>query len=120
MTEKQKASYMKKLRQTMDHQKPYMNPELTLKELSEMTDIPPRYLSQILNGSLKQNYYDFINRYRVEASKKYLSDPEKQKCTILEILYEVGFNSKVAYNTAFKKYTGMTPRHYRKSSLLPS
>ena len=115
MTEKQKTIYLERLRHTMVSQKPYMNPELTLKELSDLADIPPRHLSQILNGSMQQNYYDFINRYRIEASKKVLSDPEKQKCTILEILYEVGFNSKVAFNTAFKKYTGVTPRHYRRS-----
>jgi len=120
MSGKQRAVYLKKLLQTMNSQKPYMNPELTLKELSDLADIPPRYLSQILNESLKQNYYEFINRYRIEASKEYLSDPEKQKCTILEILYEVGFNSKVAFNTAFKKYIGMTPRHYRRSCHLPS
>lgn len=46
-----------------------------------------------------------------------LANPENRKLTILEILYEVGFNSKSVFNTAFKKYTGMTPTDYRKIAL---
>jgi len=36
------------------------------------------------------------------------------KKTVLEILYETGFNSKSVFNTAFKKHTGMTPTQFKK------
>ena len=46
-----------------------------------------------------------------------LQNPEKRKLTILEILYDVGFNSKSSFNTAFKKYTNQTPTEFRQKAL---
>ena len=94
--------------------KPFIDPEITLKKLSEQVDIPFRYLSQIINENLHKNFYDFINNYRIEEAKKLLSDPGCKK-TILEILYQIGFNSKSSFNTSFKKNTGLTPTQFRES-----
>ena len=44
-----------------------------------------------------------------------LKNPLKKELTVLEILYEVGFNSKSSFNTSFKKYTGKTPTDFRKN-----
>ncbi|MBN2103157.1 helix-turn-helix transcriptional regulator [bacterium] len=115
MSESQKNDYYQRLLRIMKEQKPYLVPELSLNDLSKITDIPPRFLSRIINESLNRNFYDFVNRYRIQTSQKYFQDPEKKDMTILEILYEVGFNSKASFNTAFKRYTGMTPTHYRRS-----
>ncbi len=103
----------KVLTYTKSH-KPYLNPELTLEELSKMVDIPPRSLSEVLNESLNCNFYDFINKHRIEESERIFSEYKANNKTILEVLYEVGFNSKSAFNTAFKKYNGMTPSEFRK------
>jgi len=62
-----------------------------------------------------QHFFDFINRYRVNAAAKLLETTEKPKPTVLEILYKVGFNSKSSFNTAFKNQFGLTPTQYRKS-----
>ena len=74
---------------------------------------PARYLSQVINAHTGLNFYDFISQYRIEEAKKILSEPFTNK-TVLEVLYEVGFNSKSSFNTAFKKFTGVTPTHYKK------
>jgi len=55
-----------------------------------------------------------VNSYRIEEAKKFFSDPVNRKKTVLEILYEVGFNSKSVFNNAFKKHTGITPTQFRK------
>ena len=73
----------------------------------------PYQLSQVINTSLGQNFYNLINSYRVEEAKQQLSASDKQNQTILAIAYDVGFNSKSVFNKAFKKFTGTTPSKYR-------
>ena len=105
--------YLTKLRYFMGNNKPYLNPALTLKELSSELSVPPRHISQIINEHMQSNFYDFISKYRIEEAKSILSDPSSNK-TVLEILYAVGFNSKSSFNTAFKKITGVTPSRFKK------
>lgn len=98
----------------LDKEKPYLNPELTLKELAEAIDIPPRQLSQLVNQHLGQNFMSPINSKRIELAMQLLMHPKDPKVTILEVMYDVGFNSKSSFNTLFKKKTGMTPSAFKR------
>jgi AraC-like DNA-binding protein len=109
--------YLEKLSKYMLNEKPYLSSTLTLKELSERLEINPRILSRLINEKRNQNFFDFINSYRIDEAKMILSNPAKRKMTILEVLYGVGFNSKSAFNSTFKKYNGITPTEYRKKYL---
>lgn len=113
LTKVESQEWIKTLENYVKQNKPFLNPEITLNQLAESIDISPRILSQIINENYQQNFQDYINRLRVEESKKYLLDAKNKK-TVLEILYEVGFNTKSAYNIAFKKTTGLTPTEYKK------
>ena len=104
-----------KLKKYMSDEKPFLNPALTIQDISKAMNVPVRELSVLINHQLGQHFYDFVNIYRIENAKEILKDPSKSKVTILEILYEVGFNSKSSFNTAFKKHTGNTPTEYRKT-----
>ncbi len=99
----------------MIKEEPFLDASLTVKSLSEKIDIQHRELSILINQELGQHFFDFINKYRIEKAMSILKDPSKKKHTVLEILYEVGFNSKSSFNTAFKKHTGTTPTAYRRS-----
>lgn len=99
----------------MIKEEPFLDASLTVKILSERINMPHRELSILINQELGQHFFDFINGYRIEKAMSILKDPVKKKQTVLEILYEVGFNSKSSFNTAFKKHTGKTPTAYRKS-----
>jgi AraC-like DNA-binding protein len=110
----EKEELAKKVLDYMQSNKPYLEPELTLEELASRLSLKPRILSQTINESLGHNFYDFINRYRIKEASRLLTNPRDEKITVLEVLYEVGFNSKSSFNTLFKKYTGLTPRDFRK------
>lgn len=113
--EKKQDETLLKLQQFMMAEKPYLNPSLTIQDIAATIQIPTRELSILINHELDQHFYDFVNSYRIEHAMEILKDTTKSKLTILEILYEVGFNSKSSFNTAFKKHTGYTPTDYRKT-----
>ena len=107
--------YMQQLTHYMKTQKPYLTPSLTIDDLSQKLSIPGWQLSQVINTSFHQNFFNFINNYRIEEAKRLMMEPSNNKTTILEILYDVGFNSKSTFNDVFKKHTGMTPSEFKKS-----
>jgi AraC-like DNA-binding protein len=110
----EKSALSQKILNYMESGKPYLEPELTLDQLASKLSIKPRILSQTINESLGQNFYDFINRFRIKEASRLLTNPPDEKITIQEIFYEVGFQSKSSFNTLFKKYTGLTPSEFRK------
>ncbi|NIR73223.1 AraC family transcriptional regulator [candidate division KSB1 bacterium] len=104
--------YLKKLLTYMEQNKPYRNSELTLPQLASEMDIPPNHLSQIINEKLQQNFFDFINKYRVDEVKQRLANPGDNHFTILAMAFDAGFNSKSAFYSAFQKHTGTSPSRY--------
>ncbi len=100
------------LSEYIDNKKPYLDPELTLTELAKSVSISNRELSQVINTQFHKNFSEFINSYRVEEALRIIEENKDPKKTILEILFEVGFNSKSSFYAAFKKHTKMTPKVY--------
>lgn len=114
MTNRQADRYEKTLVDYMNDEKPYTRLELTLNELAEETGIPSRHLSQLINERLDKNFYEFVNRYRVEEAQRLLLGPKADAVTITAIAFEAGFNSKSAFYHFFKNITGMTPTQFKK------
>jgi AraC-like DNA-binding protein len=103
------------LRDHMDKSKLFLNAEISLEDLSKETKIPKHHLTQLLNERFKQNFYSFINEYRIREAVKALENPAKE-VNILSLAYDCGFNSKSSFNKYFKKLTDHTPSSYRKKA----
>ncbi len=104
----------KQLLYLLEVEKIFTGEELSLKSLAQKMKVPGHHLSQVINEKCGKNFFELINSYRVEEAKRQLIDPKNKGKKIIDILFEVGFNTKVAFNNAFKKFTGMTPSQYRK------
>ena len=117
LTDEKSGEYLNNLLDLMENQKPYLQNDLTLLKLSEQLCISTHHLSQIINEKLNMNFYDFVNKYRVDEAKLLLLDPAKNSLTIFAIAVEAGFNSKSAFNSCFKKFTNITPSEYKKHNL---
>lgn len=114
-TDEIKNTQIEQLKNFMAEKEPFLNPSLTIQELADQVNIPVRELSVLINHHINQHFFDFVNEYRVKKAMTLLKDPTKKKYTVLEILYEVGFNSKSSFHTSFKKYTNQTPTAFRNS-----
>ena len=91
----------------------FRNDELRLSDLAEDTGYASNTISMILNIHQEENFYQFVNRYRIDAAKRALSDTERSSESILEIAYDSGFRSKSTFNTVFREITGKTPSQFR-------
>ncbi len=114
LDKKELQQYHDRLEHLMLVEEPYLNPDLTLRTMAELLEIPPNYLSQLLNEGFDMNFSEFVNLYRLEAFKSKVADPSQRDLTILALAYDSGFNSKTVFNTYFKKTMGITPRSYWK------
>ena len=119
LTPERAEAYLKKLLGLMDRERPYTDGSLTLSKLAARLSVTPHHLSQVINERLNQNFFDFVNTYRVEEAKRQLFDDTKKHYSLLAIAEAVGFNSKSAFNAAFKKQTDMTPSDFKKDCHRP-
>ena len=98
----------------MEEYEPYLDNQLSLRQLADQLNVNTNYLSQVINEKHEKNFFEFINSYRVNALKQKMENPKNRQFTLLSLAYECGFNSKTTFNTTFKKLTGLTPSQYLK------
>ena len=106
--------YVNQLEALMSKEKLFLDPDLTLRQLADSIELPPNYVSQLLNEGMHKNFSEYINSFRIDTFKEKVQDISHQHLTILALAYDSGFNSKTVFNTRFKKAEGMTPREYWK------
>jgi AraC-like DNA-binding protein len=113
LTEEDSIKYINNLMELMQTDKPFLRPNLTILELASDLNITTHSLSQIINENYKLNFFDFINKYRVEEVKEKIANVKYNDYSLLGIALDCGFNSKSAFNRIFKKFTGQTPSEFK-------
>ena len=106
---------IQKLLVYFEEEKPYLDQDITQKDIAEQLNTNPKYISQAINAAFNKNFSTFINEYRIKLAMKYLANGVKKQYSIEGISEKSGFNSKSAFNIAFKKMAGVTPSFYIKS-----
>jgi len=99
----------------MKEKMPYKDSEINLIKLAAMLKITPHQLSYVINTGFNENFFQFINRHRVEAARDLIANGNLNNFSLLGIAFESGFNSKTTFNNTFKKITNQTPTEFRKS-----
>jgi len=107
---------IEKLENHMKVNEPFMDSSLSVYDLAKQINVPSRDLSIAINHNLNKHFFDYVNEYRIKKAMEIFKNTNDDKLTVLEVLYEVGFNSKSSFNTAFKKFTGTTPSEFKRKA----
>ncbi len=114
LTQPEIQDYIERINKLMALEKIYLNENLSLKEFALHLKADPNLMSFILNNHMGINFYDFVNRHRIEEVKNKLNNPQYKHLTLLGIALESGFNSKTTFNRVFKQATGITPTEFQR------
>ena len=118
--EERDARALFRLRELLESERVYRDPELSVESLSRRVGVPEHRLRAIINGKLGQrNFAAFINGYRLDEALRRLHDPAESRKPVLTIALDVGFGSIGPFNRAFKQLAGMTPTEYRSRAAAP-
>ena len=113
------AALRARLDELMQIEKPWLENDLTLGQLAERLGESSHHVSQVLNDTVGQTFFDYVNSRRVVEVQRCLADPAYASQTLLEVALAAGFSSKAAFNAAFRKHTGLTPSQFRVRSARP-
>lgn len=92
----------------------FLNPELSLEIVSNKLGISKSYLSALINQTTNENFYHFVNSYRIAYLISLFKAKKHKEFTILSLAFESGFSSKSTFQAFFKKIKGKTPTQFIK------
>ncbi len=107
-------THIAELKRVMAEEKVFLDSQLNEKLLAEKLNIQSYYLSKLLNEHLKCSFTEYINRARIEETKRLLESEQAKDMTLFAIAIDSGFSSESVFYTNFKKFVGMTPNQYKK------
>jgi AraC-like DNA-binding protein len=107
--------YLRLVLRLMQQDKIFLDSELTLKKTAARIGANTSYLSKALNEYLGMGFSDFINHFRIEEAKRIMAADDQNEWDIVDICYEVGFNSMSSFYRIFKLHTGTSPAEFLRS-----
>jgi AraC-like DNA-binding protein len=116
LTEAGKQKILNKILDEFESKEYFSDNLASLSDLARKTGESHHHVSQVINEKLGKNFFELLAFYRVEKAKMILAGDIENKITIEEVSERVGYNSKTAFNNAFRKITGKTPSEFRNSS----
>ncbi len=115
LTESRKLKILENIILELENRQYFSDNLASLSELAKKIGESPHHVSQVMNEKLNKSFFELLAYYRIEEAKTIFSNDKKNKLTVEEISEMVGYNSKTAFNNAFKKLSGKTPTEFRKS-----
>jgi AraC-like DNA-binding protein len=113
VSDAEKEAYIQKIETYFEETKPYLVSKIRMPDLARSLNIPRHIFSFIINEHYQMNFFNLINKYRIEYAKKLLSDEDNHFYTLKTISEMAGFNSRSTFNKSFKALEGISPKVYQ-------
>lgn len=98
----------------MEHEKIYLDNDLSLDKVANLLNVSRHHASQVINESFNQSFFQYVNKYRITEAEENLKDRDLQNLTIDEIAFKSGFNNRVSFYNLFRDYYNTTPTEFRR------
>lgn len=102
------------LDETIKNRDIFLKKNLNIEFLAKKLNTNTAYLSQIINEQYNSNFFNFVNKIRIQKASELLLSPEHEKFTIEALAELCGFGSRTSFYEAFKKIHKITPSQYKK------
>lgn len=96
---------------TIHYIKKNIEKKLTLKKLASFVDVHPNYLSSVFKKQVGKPLNEYVNEQKIAAIKIYMNNTN---LSTTEISNTFNFSHVSYFCILFKKYTGLTPKEYKK------
>lgn len=116
LSEEEVQALKKAVLYQLEEKEIYMDAELSLRKMAEAVDASEKKLSYFINQQLNTNFFELINKYRVEKFKTEIAKTESEALSIAGVASNCGFPSKSSFYRAFKAQVGLSPSDYLKSA----
>ena len=116
LDEKGKQNILEKIIQEFETREYFSESLASLSDLAKKIGESPHHVSQVMNEKLEKSFFELLASYRVAKAKEIINNDKKNTLTIEEISEMVGYNSRTAFNNAFRRHSGKTPSEFRKST----
>lgn len=112
LAQKARQELALQLESVMNERRLYLKPKLSLEDLEKITGFSKHNISEVLNGELRTNFYEYVNRWRIRSFTERIRRGDHKQYTILSIALDSGFSSKASFNRIFKITVGSTPSEF--------
>jgi AraC-like DNA-binding protein len=97
----------------LEEQNFFIDPNCSLRQLSEQLKTNPKYLSQVINQEKRSNFSNYINELRINyLLPKLLEDVVFRNGKLSYLAASIGYNNLNTFNSAFKKRQGILPSYF--------
>jgi AraC family transcriptional regulator len=100
----------KRLRRAIEFIRENLAKDLNLSEIANSTGMSPFHFARAFKQSTGLTPHQHLTKMRIEKAKQLLAQSD---LPIVEVCYEVGFQSQSHFTTVFRRLTGLTPRIFR-------
>jgi AraC-like DNA-binding protein len=113
--EDSKANELKeRLVRYFEKEKPYLNKDLSINEVSLYLYTNKTYLSKIINDNMGLNFNQFTNSFRIEEVQRIFI--ANRNLSIKELCNKSGFGCMASFTIAFRIFLGSSPADWCKAN----
>jgi AraC family transcriptional regulator len=98
------------LRQVFEYIDAHLDEDLSLEKLSAAVQLSPHYFATLFKRSTGFTPHQYAMKCRIDKAKQLL---QRRDLTLVEICYQVGFQSQSHFTRVFRQYVKTTPKAYR-------